>query len=456
MSNFIVYDLETTGKDERNFIQAIQIGSIYLDRNLDEISRYDISCRPLPWTLVTPDSLLVNNKFNVFEEPLNHYEFTKSIFEKWTEWTSSSSSIFVTYNGMFFDEEILRRQFYWNLFNPYITNTNGNSRLDLLPKMYVIAKFYDDLIHTPINNGKPSFKLEYFAKSLNLDTSNAHDALGDCLFLEALLKEIKLKIPNFYQEIISTTKKQDLIESLSNGKMHFHVSRYGNSFPFVCLSSEGNGSKLPIFNLNHDPEMINQLSYEDLQKHLLSSSTAIKWINTAKTLPIISIDTLKSDNVFIDDLQIYFDRAKQLKSMDNLFEKICDIELSKDPIVYPCEYPEERIYSDGFPDKLLSNKFENFHSSKSVDEMTDLVNKIDDDKYKSFAKRICALQFPNDVPESYLHECKKLINQRFQKKGPWPDASENIKRAQELLKNELNSEKQEILHKLIKNISENM
>ena len=115
MSNFIIYDLETTGKDERNFIQAIQIGSIYLDRNLNEISRYDISCRPLPWTLVTPDSLLVNNKFNVFEEPLNHYEFTKSIFEKWTEWTSSSSSIFVTYNGMFFDEEILRRLFYWNL-----------------------------------------------------------------------------------------------------------------------------------------------------------------------------------------------------------------------------------------------------------------------------------------------------------------------------------------------------
>ena len=66
MNNFIIYDLETTGKDERNFIQAIQIGSILLDHNLNVLDVHNISCRPLPWTLVTPDSILINRKLNVF------------------------------------------------------------------------------------------------------------------------------------------------------------------------------------------------------------------------------------------------------------------------------------------------------------------------------------------------------------------------------------------------------
>ena len=49
--------------------------------------------------------------------------------------------IFVSYNGHRFDEELVRRQFYWNLFEPYITNTNGNRRLDLMSLFQIIGNF---------------------------------------------------------------------------------------------------------------------------------------------------------------------------------------------------------------------------------------------------------------------------------------------------------------------------
>ncbi len=454
MNNFIIYDLETTGKDERNFIQAIQIGSILLDENLNELDVHNISCRPLPWTLVTPDSILVNRKFNIFNENMNHYEFIKDLFNKWSKWLANNSAIFVTYNGMFFDEEILRRQFYWNLFNPFFTNTNGNSRLDLLPKMYVIAKFYSDHITIPSIDGKQNFKLENFAKTLQIDTTEAHDALADCYFLKALLSEISKVAPNYYNEITNTTHKQNLITSLEDNQIHFLVTRYGNFFPYICLNADRKNTKLILFNLNHDPEIIEQLSYKDLEKHINSSNSSIKFISPSKTLSSISLSTLMKDNIDIENIEIFQSRAEKLKLMPNLLERIIDIDFSKDPIAYACEYPEERIYADGFPDQILKDKFESFHASKSATEMINLINKIDDFKYKVFAKRICALQYPDEVPDDYLNECKNLVNERFCTDGPWPNAQSNLKRIKTLMENEDNEENKKILDIVQKSIEQ--
>ena len=78
----------------------------------------DLSCRPLPWTLVTAGALLTNKKYDTFNNPNTHYEMTKEWFDVWSKWCEHETATFVTYNGLFFDEEIIRRQFYWNLINP--------------------------------------------------------------------------------------------------------------------------------------------------------------------------------------------------------------------------------------------------------------------------------------------------------------------------------------------------
>ena len=42
---------------------------------------------------------------------------------------------------MKFDEELFRRQFYWNLYEPYMTNTNGAVRIDLMVVMMINCQF---------------------------------------------------------------------------------------------------------------------------------------------------------------------------------------------------------------------------------------------------------------------------------------------------------------------------
>ena len=105
---------------------------------------------------------------------------------------------------MRFDEEVMRRQFYWNLYDPYFTNTNGNTRLDLFLKIQVIAHFYPQIFPIPEVDNQLSLKLEDLVSNLSIDTENAHDALADCEFLIHLMNqyylimEIKIGPLNMY------------------------------------------------------------------------------------------------------------------------------------------------------------------------------------------------------------------------------------------------------------------
>lgn len=182
MKNLIFYDTETTGVKELDFLQVIQFACLQTSSDFQTLNSFEQICSPLPWTLVSPKALLVNKKSEIFKSDINHYQMISNVYKTWKEWTNIEPGIFITYNGIRFDEEVMRRQFYWNLYDPYFTNTNGNLRLDLFLKMFVIAHFYKKEFPIPLNDSQISLKLEDLANALSIDTSNAHDALADCIF----------------------------------------------------------------------------------------------------------------------------------------------------------------------------------------------------------------------------------------------------------------------------------
>ena len=104
---------------------------------------------------------------------------------------------------------------------------------------------------------KVSFKLENIAKSYGIDTTEAHDAYADCIFLYELIKQIKKNLPNYFEEIISTTNKIKKIEHLTRNEIHFDCTRYGNNNPVYVFSSANTSNQLLVsFNLNFDPLII--------------------------------------------------------------------------------------------------------------------------------------------------------------------------------------------------------
>ena len=74
--NFIFYDLETTGRNS-TWDQIIQVAAILVDKNFNELERFEDRCRLRSGLVPEPGALLVNktsidmlNNVN-----LSHYEF---------------------------------------------------------------------------------------------------------------------------------------------------------------------------------------------------------------------------------------------------------------------------------------------------------------------------------------------------------------------------------------------
>ena len=146
---YIFTDTETTGLDI-NFSQIIQIGSILTDESLNQENSQDIGCKLLPWIIPSPDAYLVHKKIeSLSDDSMSHYEMMKLLRSTWLEWSKQRNAVYITYNGHRFDEELFRRQFFWNLLPLYITNTLGASRLDMLSTLQLVANFFPDSINLP-------------------------------------------------------------------------------------------------------------------------------------------------------------------------------------------------------------------------------------------------------------------------------------------------------------------
>ena len=159
---YVFYDTETTGLDI-NFSQIIQVGCVLTDHDFNIIEEVNLNSQVLPWIVPSPDAFLVHKQTNCLDSGLSHYEMMKTLRDKWLAWGKNKNLIFVSYNGHRFDEELVRRQFYWNLFDPYITNTNGNRRLDLMSLFQIIGNFFSDKVKVPLDNdGNVSFGIQEY------------------------------------------------------------------------------------------------------------------------------------------------------------------------------------------------------------------------------------------------------------------------------------------------------
>ncbi len=462
MNNFIFYDTETTGVKELDFLQVIQFAAIQSTARFESRDSFEQLCSPLPWTLVSPKSLLINKKSEIFSSDVSHYQMISNVHNLWSKWTNEEPALFITYNGMRFDEEVMRRQFYWNLYDPYFTNTNGNTRLDMFLKMFVITHFYKSDFPIPVLEGGISLKLEDLAQVLTLDTSNAHDALADCEFLKELMKTISERLPNYYQEIIKTISKDSLIESLKREHVHFNCyfiprSKTTRAYPFTAILNDYSLNKyVPVFDLSNDPETYMELSYSELESIINKpKESPFKRIATNKTLPTISSQTLEADNVEIENLNLYKKRAEVLQANDAFKEKVLDIYNSVEFSNKPKLHIEEQIYSNGFPSAIEKDRLKNFHSSSTYEEKLNVINSFDDERYKEFGRRICAQVHTNQVDHDSLMKLKGLVHQRFSEDGPWPNAKTNLEEGEALL-NEATTEEKKLIKIAINSIENSL
>ncbi len=459
-SNLIFYDTETTGI-HKDFSQIIQCGSILTDNLLNTKDKQNIGSAPLPWVIPQPKAMLTNKKINSFKSNISHYQMMKDIQNQWKEWCSDNPSIFITYNGHAFDEELIRRQFWCNLLEPYITNTNQNGRLDLMLMIHNIASFFSDEISIPLFEEGPtiSIKLEHLAKEHGIDVSDAHDAISDCKFMIGLCQKIKDKIPEIFDSFINISTKEGVKnllysdEFLALGEVY---RRHSFKYPVViCGADNSRPNDICFFDLSFDPDEILNLDFTEINKMVQSGGRdlPLKKYKINKTIPVCSHKLLTKNNHFDishDELQR---RADSVKSNEDFFTKVS--QAMEDRIMnFPePDYLEGKIYSGGFPSYRDQDLMKEFHITDEVEHLVKISRNFEDERFRLLAERIICSQYEGEIPGDIKNRYDDLIHERVKTEGKWGSVEKSLQEIDKLLEETTNDEDLNILNATKEKIS---
>ena len=453
---YVFNDTETTGLNTW-FSQIIQIGSVLSDENFEVLEELDISSKVLPWVVPTVGAYKVHKQIDSLDNNMSHHDMMTILKDKWTEWSKEKNLIHVTYNGMKFDEELFRRQFYWNLYDPYMTNTNGANRIDLMVIMMIIANFYSDQINFPTDDdGKIKYKLELLAEKNGISAQNAHDAVVDCYLMINLLRVIKEKIPEVWNSAVLASSKAGCIELLNSEPFCMQGELYGGkkfTYPVVpCGQNPNNKNEIILADLYFDPKELFEMKDSEL-KGQFGRSGAFKKIAINKTIPLINSKKIPNLSSFLDVPEKQLEeRAKLIRENIDFQERVSNI-LGDNQFNWPAqEIVEQRIY-DGFPseaDKLWRDRFELAPWAEKVK----LIEGFEDERYRELAERIVCYQKPEFASDEMIERFQSFVKTRLFSKGPWlkdrgQTLDQAIVEAETLLADNNNEEDVEILEKLL-------
>ena len=266
MTNLIFYDLETTGTNVV-FDQILQFGAILTDQNLVELDRFEIRCRLLPWIIPAPGALLVTaTDVNRLDDPAlpDFYSMMREISWRLEAWGTAT---FVGYNSMHFDEPFLQRAFWQALLPPYVTVTNGNARLDLLPLLRATASFRPGILVVPHrDDGAPTFRLDALAPSNGFNSHHAHDAMGDVEATLFLARKLKADFPEFWEKLGGRASKAELAALFDTGEplfLFYHAANPAVACYYRVDDGAGRQSHATLAQLSFDWKGTSSLSAEN-------------------------------------------------------------------------------------------------------------------------------------------------------------------------------------------------
>ncbi len=412
---FVFYDLETTGKN-RDWSQIIQFGSICTNENLEEVDRFESKCRLKTGIVPEPEALFVNN--NSIKElsglNLSHYELIREIKYKFKSW---SPAVFIGFNSIKFDEEILRKSFFKSLLESYITQLDGNRRADLLNIVRTNNFYFNDTFKTLINKkGKKSYKLEDLAQA-NKINHHAHDAMGDVIATIDIAKIIKSKHVDFWQQCIFNSYKKDVENYIFKNKVFcFNDFNFGqmNAFALTYLCMHPKYGYIQCFDLTVEPKEIINLQYSDLKKRIKEKPIFVKTIPQNKHPLIFDKNYLFNIEKFKEiNFSLLNERANLIQSSEDFKKRLILIlnEQAEEKDQQGSQLDilaEESLYFGGFPsykDKLTMEEFHNV----SWDEKYNISNKFEDDRFKYFAQKIIYEESPENLPKDIFNKIHKTI-----------------------------------------------
>lgn len=358
---FVFYDVETTGTDHA-FDQILQFAAILTDPDLNELDRFELRCRLLPHVVPSPGALAVTRvPISRATDPAlpSHYEMICGIADRLCGW---SPSIFLGWNTLGFDEHLLRQALYQCLHPPYLTNTDGNSRTDLLKLCQALGVLRPGVLVVPTgDNGKPSYKLDRLAPANGFDHSNAHDALADVEATIHVARIVRDRAPEHWSDAIRFSQKAAAAAFIDEEPAFVLTESYfGKPYQYALtrIGAEPSSANVLAYDLEIDPDALRALDGEALAARLRRSPKPVRRVATNACPFMSAVDAFPAFHGLTPDQLLA--RANIIQSDTAFCARLCAA-MEREPYPEP-DHVEQRIHS-GFATNADKARMRAFHAA---------------------------------------------------------------------------------------------
>lgn len=418
---FVFYDTETTGTNT-SFDQILQFAAIRTDGDLNEQDRFNIRCRLRPHVVPCAGALCVTGmtipEITAPELP-SHYEMVSAIRDRLSSWGPAT---FVGWNSIRFDEQMLRQALYQSLYPPYLTNTNGNARCDVLKLAQCIEAFAPEILKIPMDeNGLPTFKLDKLAPANGFPHLRAHDALADVeatIFISQLIRQ---RAPDAWTKLLQCASKKSVLATLADNAIVTLKESYFSrlyQFPLTLVGEEQGGTGAIIaYDLQVEPRQLLQLDDGLLSARLSRRPKPLRRIRP-NAAPIVT--AMRAGEAFGDlSYETLVNRSRIVRADQRFCERL--LKLGEREPMAPSDHVEEQIYvSFASPrDRAL---MEQFHSVGWADRHQ-IVERFEDERFRFLGRRLIFEHSPGSLPQHIRREEKRRLLERLTGYGcespPW-------------------------------------
>lgn len=414
--SLVFYDTETTGL-ETFFDQILQFAAIRTDHELNEIERFELRCRLMPHVVPSLGAIRVTGLTAAqLTDPAlpSHYEMVRALRAKLVAW---SPSTFVGYNSIRFDEDLVRQALYKTLHSPYLTNTNGNSRSDVLRMVQAVALFAPNKLVIPLNEmGAPTFKLDQIARANGFMLGRPHDAMADVTATTFMCRLIAERAPEVWSSFMRFSKKASVVDFITN-ELVFCVSDCyaGTSYAWLVTAlnaNSKNNAEWFVYDLSVPPESLIGLSDEDIAERFRWSPKPIRRIRTNAAPTLAYFDDApticRGLELGLEELER---RADVVRGNFQLRSQLISVFASLKEEFPPSAHVEKQIYDGfvGFTDQQLMDRFHQV----PWPERCVLVEQFQDPRLRKLGRQLIHLERPDLLPEDVQREHRLEAAQRL-------------------------------------------
>ena len=437
--SFVFWDTETTGMNTA-FDQILQFGAIRTDHELRELERFDIRCRLLPYVVPSPGALLTTGiGIDQLTDPAlpSHYQMVRAIKSRLEE---CSPALFIGHNSMRFDEHLLRQAFYQTLHPPYLTNTNGNGRLDSLAVLRAANFLEPDVLTVPASEkGRPTFSLDRLAPANGFAHDAAHDAMGDTEATLHLCRLVRERAEGVWSNCVRFARKAAVLDYAQPGEVFAFVGfSYGRAYVRMVTAIGPNperDSDLYVFDLSYDPHELAALNDDRLHKLLAASPKPVRRLRANAAPCILPYEDVPARvRVQLPGVEELGSRAAYVRQDRDLRQRLMAAVVEDRDEREPSVHVEEQIY-DSFTAPEDHALMTAFHEAQWPSRAA-LLGGLADPRLQVLGERLLYTEAQEVMPAEVLTSYRADVARRLladEGTVPWLTLPKAIRETDELL-----------------------